>query len=189
MKASPFAPDNGIAMKPLRIVLFRHGPAGKPDATRWPDDEGRPLTSRGEARTRAAAAGLARLTGGARAIWSSPLVRAAGTAALLREAYREPRVQTVDALRPRGSWREILERLQQHRGAGGTLVLVGHEPDLGKLAGTLVFGAPRALPLKKAGACAIDFEGTLEAGKGQIAWLMTPKLLRAMSRGRRKEKS
>ena len=176
-------------MKPLRIVLFRHGPAGKPDASRWPDDEARPLTSRGEARTRAAAAGLVRLSSSARAIWSSPLVRAAGTAALLREAYREPRVHTVEALRPRGSWRAIIERLQQHRGAGGTLVLVGHEPELGKLAGTLVFGAPRALPLRKAGACAIDFEGPIEAGKGQIAWFMTPKLLRAISRKRRKEKS
>ena len=176
-------------MKTLRVVLFRHGPASKRDVARWPDDDARPLTPRGETRTRAAAAGVAALTGRARAIWASPLVRAAGTAALLREAYHEPRVHVVEALMPRGSWREIIERLQQSRGAGGVLVLVGHEPDLGKLAGSLVFGAPRALPLKKAGACAIDFEGPVEAGKGQIAWLMTPKQLRAMTRGRRKEKT
>ena len=176
-------------MKTLRVVLFRHGPASKRDAARWPDDDARPLTPRGEARTRTAAAGVAVLTARARAIWTSPLVRAASTAALLREAYREPRLHAVEALRPRGSWREIIERLQQSRGAGGVLVLVGHEPDLGKLAGSLVFGAPRALPLKKAGACAIDFEGPVDAGNGQIAWLMTPKQLRAMSRSRRKEKT
>ena len=176
-------------MKTLRVVLFRHGPAGKPDATRWPGDESRPLTSRGKQRTRAAAAGVVRLAGVARAIWTSPLARATGTAALLHEAYRESRVQTVEALRPRGSWREIIEQLQRDRGAGGTLVLVGHEPDLGKLAGCLVFGAPRALPLKKAGACAIEFDGPVEAGKGQIAWFMTPKQLRALSRVRRKVKA
>ena len=106
-------------MKTLRVVLFRHGPASKRDAARWPDDDARPLTPRGEARTRTAAAGVAVLTARARAIWTSPLVRAASTAALLREAYREPRLHAVEALRPRGSWREIIERLQQTQGAGG----------------------------------------------------------------------
>lgn len=173
-------------MSTLRVVLFRHGPAGKRDASRWPDDGQRPLTSRGETRTRIAAAGLARLTGGCRAIWTSPLVRASATAALLREACGEVRVHTVDALRPGGSWREVIERLQHGRGAGGTLALVGHDPDLGKLAGTLVFGAPRPLPLKKAGACAIDFEGPVEPGRGQIAWLLTPKLLRSLAGKREK---
>jgi phosphohistidine phosphatase len=168
-------------MSALRVVLFRHGPAGKRDSARWPNDDARPLTSRGEERTRVAAAGVARLTGGVRAIWTSPLTRAAGSAALLREAYGEVRVQTVEALRPGGSWREIIERLQHGRGAGGTIVLVGHEPDLGKLAGSLVFGAPRAMPLKKAGACAVDFEGPVVPGKGDIAWFLPPRLLRTLA--------
>jgi len=172
-------------MNRLRIVLFRHGPAGKRDNVRWPDDGLRPLTPKGEARTRAAAAGLARLTGGARAIWTSPLARAAQSAALLRETFRDTRVTTVEALRPGGSWRELIERLQHHRGAAGVVVLVGHEPDLGKLAGSLVFGAPRALPLKKAGAIAIGFNGSIEPGQGQIEWLLPPRLLRARGRGRK----
>ena len=173
-------------MTPLRVVLFRHGPAAKRNPARWPDDDERPLTARGEARTRAAASGLVKLTGGVRAIWTSPLVRAASTAALLRAAYGESRVQTVEALRPGGSWRHVIERLQHTRGAGGALVLVGHEPDLGKLAGSLVFGAPRAMPLRKAGACLISFQGPVDAGKGDVVWLLTPKLLRSLRR--RKEK-
>jgi phosphohistidine phosphatase len=171
-------------MNPFRIVLFRHGPAGKQDAARWPDDDARPLTTRGEARTKAAALGLKRLVRGARAIWTSPLARATSTAVLLREVFGEPRVHTVDALRPGGSWRQVIEQLQQARGAGGAIMLVGHEPDLGKLAGTLIFGAPRALPLKKAGACAIDFEGPVEAGKGELAWLLPPRLLRTRARSK-----
>jgi phosphohistidine phosphatase len=176
-------------MTTLRVVLFRHGPAGKRDPSRWPDDDLRPLTSKGEARTRASAAGLARLTGEVRAIWTSPLPRAAATAALLHEAVDDARVTTVDALRPRGSWRDLIERLQHQRGAGGTIVLVGHEPDLGKLAGILVFGAPRALPLKKAGAAAIEFAGPVESGEGTIAWWFTPRLLRSRARKRRREKA
>lgn len=174
-------------MNTLRVVLFRHGPAGKRDAARWPDDELRTLSPKGEARTRAAAAGLAKLTGGARAIWTSPLARAAMSAALIREAYRDAKLTTVESLRPGGSWRETIERLQQHRGAGGVIVLVGHEPDLGKLAGSLVFGAPRALPLRKAGAIAIGFTGPVEAGKGQIEWLLPPRLLRARAGGKKEK--
>ena len=84
-------------MNSLRVVLFRHGPAGKRDAARWPDDQLRPLTPKGELRTRDAGAGLANLTGGVRAIWTSPLVRAARSAALLHDAYRDARVTTVEA--------------------------------------------------------------------------------------------
>jgi len=53
-------------------------------------------------------------------------------------------------------------------------VLVGHEPDLGKLAGVLLFGAPAALPLRKAGACSIEFDNHCAAGKGRlrIPWLL-----------------
>ena len=176
-------------MNSLHVVLFRHGPAGKRDAAAWPDDDLRPLTPKGEARTRESAAGLARLAGNVRLIWTSPLARAAGSAAIVRAGCGDARVTTVEALRPRGSWREVIERLQQHRGAGGTIVLVGHEPDLGKLAGTLVFGAPRALPLKKAGAAAIEFAGPVEPGKGEIVWWLPPRLLRARRRRGKKAKA
>ena len=174
-------------MDTMRVVLFRHGPAGERDATRWPDDDLRTLSPRGETRTRAAAAGLARLVGDVREIWTSPLARCQASAALLREACPGAKRVTVDALRPGGSWREIIEKLRAGR-REGTIVLVGHEPDLGNLAGSLVFGAPRAMPLKKAGACAVDFGRDVEAGKGEIAWLLTPKVLRSLDR-QKKEKA
>jgi phosphohistidine phosphatase len=173
-------------MNVLRVVLFRHGPAGKRDPKRWPDDGKRPLSPRGKERTLAAAAGVARLSGVARAIWTSPLVRADQTAELLGRRIEAAAIERVEALKPNGSWRELIERLQQSQDAGGTVVLVGHEPDLGKLAGSLVFGAPRALPLKKAGALAIQFDGPVAAGKGEILWLASPRMLRTLGRKRSK---
>lgn len=162
----------------MRIILFRHGPAGRRDATRWPDDGLRPLTPRGESRTRAAANGLVRCEPRIEAILSSPLVRAATTARLLARALDgDVQVQDLDALRPGGSWRRILAHFATLP-PGGTVALVGHEPDLGKLGGTLVFGAPCALPLKKAGACAIDFDGAATPGNGRLAWLLPPRFLR-----------
>jgi phosphohistidine phosphatase len=164
----------------MRVILFRHGPAGERDVLRWPDDSLRPLTPRGEERTHAAASGLARIEPGIGLIVTSPLARAAQTARVLAQVFEDAAVETLDALRPMGSHRQILEFLSS-RSADEALALVGHEPDLGKLAGVLVFGAPVALPLKKAGACAIEFEGDVKAAGGRLCWAMPPRLLRKVA--------
>src|SRR5262245_14072805 len=144
----------------MRIVLVRHGPAETRDASQWPDDGLRPLTARGIERTEAAAAGLARLEPKVGAVLSSPLVRAMMTAEILRKALGlEGDVGTLDALAPGGSLRSVVRRLAESE-SRDTIFLVGHEPDLGRLAGVLLFGAPdSSLPLKKAAACAISFDG------------------------------
>ena len=65
------------------------------------------------------------------------------------------------------------------------IALVGHEPDLGKLAGTLLFGAPAHVAIKKAGACAIEFESRAGAGGGRLLWFMPPRMLRRMARAKK----
>src|SRR5262245_36364533 len=67
------------------ILLFRHGPAGKADPARWPDDRVRPLTRRGVKRTTLAARGIATLVEKIDLVVTSPLIRAAETARLLAE--------------------------------------------------------------------------------------------------------
>ena len=57
----------------MRILLFRHGPAGERDPEQWPDDRLRPLTPKGIERTRRAARGLLRLEGRPRVVLTSPL--------------------------------------------------------------------------------------------------------------------
>ncbi len=169
----------------MRLILFRHGPAGQRDPVRWPDDAQRPLTPRGEARTRAAAHGLARCEPEIHLILTSPLLRASATARLLAEALGDCGLEPVEALRPGGSWRELIAFLGTLP-PGGTVALVGHEPDLGKLAGSLIFGAPSAVPLKKAGACALAFEGKVGGGRGQLAWFLAPRLLRRLAGRKRR---
>ncbi|HTR97429.1 MAG TPA: histidine phosphatase family protein [Candidatus Acidoferrales bacterium] len=156
----------------MRVILFRHGPAGERDPERWPDDRIRPLTPKGIERTRRAARGLLRLEGEPRRVLTSPLERCVRSARILAaEGKLENAVETVEALAPRSSWRDVLLRLAEEP-ADAKVVLVGHEPDLGKLAGVLLFGAPAALPLKKAGACSIDFEDTVAAGSGRLRWFL-----------------
>ena len=168
----------------MRVVLFRHGPAGERDPLAWPDDRERPLTEKGEARTSRAARGILWLEGEPTLVLSSPLRRAIRTAELFaEEAGGACAVETLAALAPGESWRPLLQRLAQ-AGPEDTLVLVGHEPDLGKLAGVLLLGAPAALPLKKAGACAFRFEDTPAPGAGQLRWWLPPRVLQRLAPSR-----
>lgn len=165
----------------MRVILFRHGPAEARDLDRWPDDSERPLTTRGAARTRRAARALARLIGGSPAVWTSPLLRARQTAEILRRELGdgEP-VRELPALAPGGSFRAVIAALHEAP-AGDRVFLVGHEPDLGKLAGVLLFGAPAtSLPLKKAGACVIHFVGEVAPAAGRLHHFFAPRALRSL---------
>ena len=167
----------------MRLILFRHGPASQRDPARWPDDAKRPVTRRGRERTARAAAGLQRLMGAANRVASSPLVRARQTAEVVVEAVApEVKIETLDALAPGAPAREILRWL---RGldSGAKVILVGHEPHLGKVAGVLLFDSVAAqMPLKKAGALMIDFVGPVEPGAGRLVAFLPPRALRRLAR-------
>ena len=180
----------------MQLVLFRHGPAGSADPARWPDDRARPLTSGGEAKTRRAARGLAALLldhGTTRRVrvWTSPFVRAERTARLLVEALAgaaaKDAPQVVAALAPGGSEKALLERLAELASEAGSgdvvVVLVGHEPQLGRLAGEFALEANGPLPLKKAGAVALSFGGRARRRSGTLDWFVPPRLLRRLAAG------
>jgi phosphohistidine phosphatase len=171
----------------MRVVLFRHGPADAADPKRWPNDALRPLTPRGQERTMRAAEGVAELEPRIVRVISSPLLRARESAQVLLEALAlDSRVTLCDALSPGGSTSRLLEALPDVR-EEEAIALVGHEPDLGKLAGTLLFGAPAHVAIKKAGGCAIEFEGRPRPGTGQLLWFLPPRTLRRVARGRKVE--
>jgi len=173
----------------MRLVLFRHGPAGDRDPARWPDDGKRPLTSKGVQKTKDAARGLIKLERGITLILTSPLVRAAETAQILKDALGDrARIVTLDELSPGGSNRALIAQLAdlpQTR----TVVVVGHEPGLGKLAALLALGSGTTgeIKLKKAGACGIRFDGPPRAGAGDLTWLLTRRLLARLGRSRRQK--
>ena len=169
----------------MRIILFRHAPAEARDAQRWPDDLVRPLTSRGEARGRRAARGLLRLEPGITRVFTSPAQRTLATAELLADELEGVfPAETLASLAPGGSWRETLNALE-HEPKDACVVLVGHEPELAKFAGVMVFGAPMKLPLKKAGACCIEAE-VVTGGAGHLCWFLPPGTLRALAGKRSK---
>jgi phosphohistidine phosphatase SixA len=63
-----------------------------------------------------------------------------------------------------------------------SVALVGHEPDLGQLAAWLI-GATAPLTFRKGGVARVDIDvEALPAQRaGQLVWLATPAMLRALS--------
>ena len=165
----------------MQVILFRHGPAGRRDPERWPDDALRPLTVRGRERTRRAARGLGTLLGRQPMILASSFKRAKQTADLLAEELLVPAVALEPLLEPGGSQKRLIERLASQP-SDETRVLVGHEPDLGALAGALLTATSVSLTLKKAGACSMHFVGAVEPGAGRLDWFLTPRVLRRVGR-------
>ena len=59
--------------------------------------------------------------------------------------------------------------------------MVGHGPTIGELAARLI-GSRHAIEFKKGAVCCIDIEGVPPAGPGDLRWLLTPKILRALKK-------
>jgi len=168
----------------MRLILIRHGPAEDRDPERWPDDLARPLTARGENRSRNAAAGLARLEPHIGKVFSSPAVRALGTARSLGlELGGAVPVEVLAALAPGGDPHELL-RAVAREGREATVAIVGHEPDLTGLAAMLLGMRAESLGFKKAGACAIEWTAP-GLGEARLRWWLAPAALRAIRQRRR----
>jgi phosphohistidine phosphatase len=165
---------------PCEIYLVRHAIAADRGED-WPDDDKRPLTTRGVARFKESVEGMRKLGVEIDEIFTSPLIRAKQTAELMAAGLPgKPTVRTLDALAPGhtpGSVMAQLARAAKRR----RIALVGHEPDLGELAAHLI-GAGRALPFKKGGACRIDVESLTSRRAGALSWFVQPKLLRGLKK-------
>ncbi|MCI4340494.1 MAG: histidine phosphatase family protein [Thermoplasmata archaeon] len=168
----------------MELILLRHGPAEVRDPARWPDDARRPLTAAGKSSVRAVAKGLADAGVKRPSIRTSPATRCADTARLVGEVVGatgaiERWEELAFGTAPEG----VLRRLTQEGPRTGTVVLVGHEPGLGQLAGLLLFGEPMApIRLKRGGATKIDVPRRVGPSAGRMAWALTRGQLVALGR-------
>jgi phosphohistidine phosphatase len=152
-----------------QLWLLRHAEAEPHDARR--DDERR-LTERGERQARAAGVALARIGVKFEAILFSPKVRARQTAELAAEAWSAQQRKRLREHPPLASGFDAPQALEALAGVGadGCLLLVGHEPDLSRVAGDLTGGR---LDLKKGGLAALRLDGS----GGELVVVMRPREL------------
>jgi phosphohistidine phosphatase len=166
----------------MQLLVIRHAIAQSREEFAGDDDALRPLTGKGRREMRRVAAGLRRLVRELDVLGSSPLLRAMQTAEIVAEAFDGADVATVRALEPDSAPPAIVTWLRKQRDAD-LVAVVGHEPHLGTLVTWLLTGVdePR-VPLKKGGACLLDFAARPRKGGATLQWALTPSLLRDVSR-------
>ena len=165
---------------PYELYLIRHGLAEeRGDA--WPDDTKRPLTGDGMSQLRKAARGLARLGVSVEVVLSSPFVRARQTAEIIAAGLDpRPSLVNVDSLAPDSTYAAVVADLEKHA-RKTRIAIVGHEPAIGELAARLI-GSRHPIEFKKGAVCRIDVENLPPVGPGDLRWMLTPKILRALKK-------
>jgi phosphohistidine phosphatase len=131
------------------------------------------------------ARGLKRLKVSVTTLYTSPLVRAAETAAILVDKHGAlPKPVEVDALASGVAPLESIRALAQ-KAKRGDLMIVGHEPGLSGIAAALLTGSPdgMAIELKKGGVIALELD-RLAPRRATLLWMGTPRALRRLGRRR-----
>ena len=112
-------------------------------------------------------------------VLTSPLVRAAQTAAILGQRMGAA-VGETDLLGPGGDRDELRSVLKQLAAEGvQTVALVGHTPTLEQMIGELIAGSPAVgLSLSKAGAALVELADN--ARSAELRWLLRRSQLELM---------
>ena len=156
----------------LTLYILRHAEA-EPEAR---TDAERALTSKG--RDQAKAIGRFCFEQGIfpAVILTSPLVRAQQTAKLVwKELGEKPKLDTAEFLSA-GMKPETAFTNFRKFSDSGTLMLVGHEPDLSEFIAASIGGSSESIRLRKAGLAKLALPEA-KAGVGTLDFLLTPKLL------------
>ncbi|MGH8021642.1 MAG: phosphohistidine phosphatase SixA [Opitutaceae bacterium] len=156
------------------LYLMRHAHAVADE-----EDSTRSLSEQGREQSRAMAGFLQRAGGfNVERVWHSPLARARETADVFCDKLRlEATRREIDGLLPADDVRGVARRLS---GFGYPLLIVGHEPHLGRLASMLVCGTVdvELVDFKKAGILCLEREATKsQTILWRVRWYVTPSLL------------
>lgn len=148
------------------------------------EDSQRPLTDQGRKKFRKIARGLRELGTQIDLILTSPYLRAADTARILRKELEvdSDDLITLDALTPYGDAAQLVNEISLKYGTVEGLALVGHEPALSRLISMLLSGDPTLpISLKKGGICRLSAQNLTYGRCATLDWLLTPAQLVEMA--------
>ena len=164
----------------MKLYIVRHAiavPRGSPGI----NDSERMLTEEGAVKMKQIAAALRSLSYRPVFILSSPLVRARQTAEILLHAFdKEPEMNILPALAPSGTRQELYRAISSiYKKQAPGVMIVGHQPSLGEIAGEIAFGSSENyLELKKGGVCVIEIMSLRGIPRGTLTALLSPSILR-----------
>src|SRR5438105_6074996 len=158
----------------MKLYLVRHGLTD-----RQGDDPA--LSAKGKSRLARAAEGLRKIKVSPELTLTSPARRARETADVIANALGAGHVEVLSELAPGSDPTSVLAALRPYSSMK-ELVLVGHQPALGRLASMLLAGSVDSVEVDFKRGAVICLEGDLPAGQKRckLAWFATARMLRAM---------
>jgi len=159
----------------MLLYILRHAEAEALSPTGL--DADRALSEAGTKRMKAVARAIARMEPDFDAVLVSPLLRAKETAEPVTAACRfrgEPRV--TEALLPGSDPQHLLDELAASEWK--SVLVVGHEPHVGRLVGRLVSGRRDVeVPMKKAALAVFEVSPHLGADRAELRSYLPPRVL------------
>lgn len=160
----------------MLIHIARHAWAYEYGDPRWSNDSQRPLEIEGAERYVRVVKALAERGMAPELIATSPYKRCVQTAELIAQyTQHTPVVIRNEALAPGGDFDAIMKWSRQAK--CDSICWVGHSPDIGHMAGTLIGDGSADLRFAKGSIATIRMYSDLAPGGGELMWLATAKVL------------
>lgn len=160
------------------LYIVRHAIAADRDPnSNEEQDSQRPLTDAGRKKFAKIVRALGSLGTQIDLILTSPYLRAADTAQILRKELDidKERLLKVDNLAPGGDAARLMSDIGGKYGTFENVALVGHEPGLSHLISMLLSGDPTLpITLKKGGVCCLTVDKPQYGRCATLEWLMAP---------------
>ena len=163
----------------MNIYLIRHAIAVDEGTPEYEQDSDRPLTDKGRKKMRQIAKGLRKLGVEFDLILSSPYVRARETAEIVADVFKmKKKLAFSENLIPMAG-PELLVPEINDKYSVESIALVGHEPHLSALIGSLTSENTNIdIALKKGGVCYLAADDLHHDNhRATLEWLLTPGIL------------
>jgi phosphohistidine phosphatase len=162
----------------MELFVLRHGEAGQRTLS---SDRIRPLTSAGKSELFEIAKALKTIGLKFDLVVASPLKRAYDTAMIVSDVFNiDSKVHVWNELAPEGKKTDVYHKISQLREEYSVLI-VGHQPLLGEMVNEIIHkskSSPCNFVLKKGGIVRIRLLRKSNIPKGELKWLLTPRILR-----------
>lgn len=160
----------------MMLYIVRHAWAVDRDDPEL-DDASRQLTDEGRERFDLVAKLLVKRGFAPAVIATSPLVRCRETADILVDRLTSSvQIVALEELSPGAELAQLVSWTAEHA-AGVDAAWVGHAPDVEQLTAELIGGSRAAIRFAKGAAAAIRFPDGIAAGRGELRWLVSAKIL------------
>jgi len=163
----------------MNLYIIRHAIAVDEATSDYASDSERPLTDKGRKKMRQIAKALRSLGVEFDLILSSPYIRACETAEVLADVFKmKNKIVFSDHLIPEGNPELLIGEINEKHTVD-SLAIVGHEPYLSALIGSLVTDTSKIeINLKKGGVCHLSADDLHHNDhRATLEWLLPPGIL------------